>query len=244
MLDEILSRCETFADLPHDRLRGLAAHAAELPVPAGRLVFAHGEAADAVYLVIDGTITVFRDKVGRPMQLLARVGAGELLGELCLFDETTRTASARATTACRLVRLAREPLIELLRLDPNLALRIQNTAARRRSRNSAAALELGQQAEVRIRLRAPVRLRFADGTVIAAELANLSVGGLALNGVPADWASGTAVRFDLLADADALPVDARVAWRLDDTVGLAFVNLAPGHERHVYRLLRRLAEGG
>ncbi len=242
MHDEILVRCETFHGLPPERLRSLAAHCAELPVPAGRLVFAHGEEADAVYLVVDGTITVFRDKVGKPMQLLARVGAGELLGEMCLFDETTRSASARAASECRLLRIARAPLLDLLRLEPSLALRIQNTAARRRSLNSAAALELGQQTEVRIRLRAPVRLRLADGSVVPAELANLSVGGLSIADAPASWVPGTTLRFELLVDHETLPVDGRVAWRNDDAVGIAFVTQAAGHERLIYRLLRRLAE--
>ena len=186
MLDAILARSETFGALSPERLRSLAAHCAEVPVAAGRLVFAHGQAADAVYLVVEGTVTVFRDKVGRAMQLLARLGPGELLGELCLFDETTRTASARAATSCRLLRVAREPLLEVLRAEPQLAVRIQNTAARRRSLNSAAALELGQQSEVRIRLRTPVRLRLDDGRVVSAELANLSLGGLSLDGVPDD----------------------------------------------------------
>jgi hypothetical protein len=175
------------------------------------------------------------------MQLLARVGPGELLGELCLFDEAKRAASARAATACRLLRIAREPLLELLRLEPNLALRIQNAAARRRSRNSAAALELGQQTEVRIRLRTPVRLRLADGRATAAELANLSVGGLSLMGAPADWSPGQEVRFELHVEGDVLQVDGRVAWRNEDAVGIGFSSQAPGHERLIYRLLRRLA---
>src|ERR1041384_5390744 len=110
MLDAILAASETFGDLSRERLRALAAHCAEVPFEEGRLVFAHGEAADAVFLVVEGTVTVFRDKVGRAMQLLARIGPGELLGELCLFDETTRTASARAATDCRPGCPAPQPL--------------------------------------------------------------------------------------------------------------------------------------
>ena len=244
MLDAILADSETFSGLPPERLRSLAAHSAEVPVAAGKLVFAHGDPADAVYLVVEGTVTIFRDKVGRAMQLLARIGPGELLGELCLFDETTRTASARAATGCRLLRLSREPLLEVLRAEPQLAVRIQNTAARRRNLNSAAALELGQQSEVRIRLRAPVRIRLEDGRVVAAELANLSVGGLSLESVPDDWAAGTTVRFELLVDGEALAVDGRIAWRHEGAVGIAFQSQAKGHERFVYRLLRRLGENG
>jgi CRP-like cAMP-binding protein len=244
LLADLLAHCETFADLAPARLASLATHCEEDAVAPGSLVFADGDAADAVFLVLEGSVTVFRDRVGRPLQLLARVGPGELLGELSLFDETKRTASARAATACRLIRIEREPLVELLREEPALALRIQNTAARRRSRNSAAALELGQQSDVRIRLRAPVKLRLADGRVLPAELANLSVGGLALSAAPSVWVPGTSVRFELETEGESLAVDGRVAWRQDDAVGIAFVTKAAGHDRAVYRLLRRLAEPG
>jgi len=242
MLANLLAKSEPFADLEPNLLADLAAHCGELPVGAGRLVFAHGETADAVYLVLEGTVTVFRDKVGSPLQLLARVGPGELLGELSLFDETSRSASARATTECRLVRIPRDPLLNLLRTEPRLALRIQNTAARRRNRNSQASLELGQQAEVRIRLRAHVHIRLEDERMAAAVLDNLSMGGLGLSDAPVEWGPGDAVRFTLIAEGEELPIDGRIAWRQDTSVGIAFLTTSPGHERQVYRLLRRLGE--
>jgi CRP/FNR family cyclic AMP-dependent transcriptional regulator len=239
-----LAAASPFLGLAPERLRDLAAHSVEQSLAEGRLVFAHGDTGDAVYLVLEGTVTLYRDQVGKPMQLLARVGAGELFGELCLFDDEPRTATARTASPCRLLRLAREPFRQLLALEPRVALHVQNTAARRRSSNSAAALQLGQQADLRIRLDAPVRLRFADGTTTSAGLENLSVGGLSLSGTPKEWGRDVVVEFDLVAgDDEPLPVNGRVAWREGDVVGIAFVSQAPGHERHVYRLLRRLAEG-
>jgi CRP-like cAMP-binding protein len=242
MLADLLVRCDTFADLGAERLRALASHSTELTLPAGQLLFTHGEPADAVYLVVEGTLTLARDQVGRPMQLLGRIGAGELIGELCLFDEDKRTGSARASTPCRLLRIEREGLLDLLRSEPAVALRIQNTAARRRNSNSVAALELGQQSEVRIRLHANVRLRLASGREVPAVLANLSVGGLSLEDAPTDWSPAATVRFELVTESEAMQVDGRVAWRRNHSVGIAFLSQAPGHERQIYRLLRRLAE--
>ena len=134
VLDTILAQSETFGGLSPERLRSLAAHCAEVPVEAGRLIFAHGEAADAVYLVVEGTVTVFRDKVGRAMQLLARIGRGELLGELCLFDETTRTASARAATDCRLLVLGGREFNSLLAQFPSIQHAVLHAVAERMAR--------------------------------------------------------------------------------------------------------------
>lgn len=244
MLVELLTATGPFAGLPPERLRELAGHCAELRLPPGRTLFGHGEPADAVYLVLDGSVTVYRDQVGRPLQLLARIGSGDLVGEQCLFDEEKRTATARAATACRLLRIERAPLMRLLADDTHLALRVQNAAARRRSLNAAAALQLGQQSEVRIRLRATARLRLPDGSLAPVEIENLSVGGVSLSGAPPAWMPGVLVQFELLADEEPLPAQARVAWRDGTTVGLAFVDPVPSHERHVYRLLRKLGESG
>lgn len=240
---DLLATAAPFAGADPDRLRDVAAHCAEQALAPGRVLFAHGDPGDAVFLVVEGSLTLYRDQVGRPMQLLARVGPGELLGELCLFDEERRTATARAATECRLLRIEREPLRRLLAAEPRVALHVQNTAARRRSLNSAAALDLGQQSEIRIRLGAPVRLRNPDGTVVTADLENLSLGGLSLSHAPEGWLPGSVVHFDLLADDEPLPVTGRVAWRDGSVVGIAFTGKAPGHERHVYRLLRRLGAG-
>ena len=242
MFLDVIAAAEPFHGVSRDSLRPLASQSAEQTVEAGGLLFSHGDPADAVFLVLDGTVTVYRDQVGKPMQLLARVGPGELLGEMCLFDEDRRSAAARAATTCRLLRLEREPLRRLLAAEPRLAQHIQNTAARRRSLNSAAALQLGQKAEVRIRLRAPARVRLANGTTVPVELENLSIGGLSLRDAPADWTVGVALRFELLADDEPLPVHGRVAWRDGAAVGIAVTDQSPGHELHVYRLLRRLGQ--
>ena len=77
---------------------------------------------------------------------------------------------------------------------------------------------------------------------MAAELSNLSVGGMALTGAPADWVVGNTVRFELRNESEILPVEGRVAWSQEGAIGVAFVTMAAGHERMVYRMLRRLAE--
>ena len=78
MLVELLAVTGPFAGLPADLLRGIAAHGAELRLSSGRTLFSYGDPADAVFLVLDGTVTLYRDQVGRPLQLLARLGSGDL----------------------------------------------------------------------------------------------------------------------------------------------------------------------
>ena len=80
----------------------------------------------------------------------------------------------------------------------------------------------------------------ADGRCRAARLENLSRGGLALSGAPADWNPGKPVGFNLIFDGQELNVTGRIAWRRGDTVGLAFA--APTSNLQIARFSRKLRE--
>lgn len=67
----------------------------------------------------------------------------------------------------------------------------------------------------RVRLRKPGR-RFVDGLLIELSLDGCRISGVA---APAALAPGDAV---VLRVADAAPLDARVRWRRDGTIGLRF----------------------
>src|SRR5690606_22631966 len=66
----------------------------------GELLFAEGDAADAMYVLARGRLTVERG--GAPF---ADAVPGDLIGELALLDRGTRTATAIAAEPCTLWRL-------------------------------------------------------------------------------------------------------------------------------------------
>lgn len=84
-------------------------------VAAGNLIFEAGQPGDCAYLIEVGQV----DILGDDGHVLARIGEGELFGEIALLDSLPRTASVRAVTDCRLVRIDRAQINELLRqTDP------------------------------------------------------------------------------------------------------------------------------
>ena len=65
----------------------------------GEIIVREGEPADCAYIIVSGEVEVHkRNKLGRHV-LVGRVGANEIVGEICLFvDNTHRMATVTAST--------------------------------------------------------------------------------------------------------------------------------------------------
>jgi CRP-like cAMP-binding protein len=62
---------------------------------AGETIFREGEPADDAYLIHAGRVEIVKQAPGGPVRL-ARLGAGEMFGEMGGLDSTPRSATARA----------------------------------------------------------------------------------------------------------------------------------------------------
>ena len=68
------------------------------------ILFTQGDLPDNMYIVKSGQIEVYYSEGDKEVHL-STVGAGELIGELALFDKKDRSASAKATCETSLVVL-------------------------------------------------------------------------------------------------------------------------------------------
>jgi CRP-like cAMP-binding protein len=89
----------------------------------GDLVFQKGSPSRSLLLVEEGRLEVFDLAVGEEV-VLATVGPGGVVGEVGFVDGRPRTHHVRARGACRLRRLSRERLLELVKDDPQLFARL------------------------------------------------------------------------------------------------------------------------
>jgi CRP/FNR family cyclic AMP-dependent transcriptional regulator len=60
----------------------------------GRHVFRQHEIGDAAYIVLDGTISIYRESL-YGLHNLATLGKGAIFGEMALIDDKPRMASAK-----------------------------------------------------------------------------------------------------------------------------------------------------
>src|SRR5437764_88871 len=86
----------------------------------GDIVFAEGDPGDALYVVSEGKVKIFRTSPDGRENMLAVLGPGEMFGELSLFDPGPRTATVAAITDCTLASLAHDALRPWLAGRPEL----------------------------------------------------------------------------------------------------------------------------
>ncbi|MCP5538141.1 MAG: cyclic nucleotide-binding domain-containing protein [Akkermansiaceae bacterium] len=80
-----------------------------LPVQEGQLLIEEGQDQDALYFVISGVLHVHTDKDNK-RTLIARVQAGESLGEINIFDPGTASASVTAKSFSQVWKATREDI--------------------------------------------------------------------------------------------------------------------------------------
>ena len=104
-----------FASLSAETLLPVAAMCSEVSLERGEVLFEAGDIGDALYVLVDGAVEVVKGG-----DVIARLDAGECVGEMAALDYEPRSATVRAAAATHLVRLERNDLMDLLTDYPEL----------------------------------------------------------------------------------------------------------------------------
>jgi CRP-like cAMP-binding protein len=94
-VEDTLSRIELFSEMPRKDLERLAKVVVIKNYPKGQVIVREGDLGIAFYAVSKGAVEVFSDHDGNE-QVFARLHEGDFFGEMALFDNQVRNASARA----------------------------------------------------------------------------------------------------------------------------------------------------
>jgi CRP-like cAMP-binding protein len=122
-----LERVPTIGPLGRAALRILAIGAETRHLNAGDVLFSAGETADGGYVVQAGRFSLQAAEGGNELT----VGPGTLLGEVALFAETTRTATATALEPAAVLCISRPLFIRMLDSFPDAARKLRETLAGR-----------------------------------------------------------------------------------------------------------------
>jgi len=118
-----LTQVQLFKDLPTASLEALVKDAVQLEVPDGERLFNEGDDAVSFFVVIDGTLELFRVREGREVRM-RHVSRGEAFGLFGLFSAQLRAASVRAIGDCTVLEISGERLQALLETDDQLHARL------------------------------------------------------------------------------------------------------------------------
>jgi CRP/FNR family transcriptional regulator, cyclic AMP receptor protein len=93
---DVLRSVELFSTLSPADADALAKLAREEILLKGEVLFRERDPAGTLYLVMSGTIEISKSSPGGHGAPLARLGRGEILGEIAAFDGGPRSATATA----------------------------------------------------------------------------------------------------------------------------------------------------
>jgi CRP-like cAMP-binding protein len=114
----------SFAEIPllceleQDVLQRLITDVALVELDANEVLFHEGDPADAMYVVVEGSVTAMTLPHGEKPIELARLKEGEFFGEIGLMSDQPRQATITAHEPCRLLRFDREVVAILIESDP------------------------------------------------------------------------------------------------------------------------------
>lgn len=90
-------------------------------VPAGTVLIQEGVANEALYIVLNGTLSVSMAALGG--REISTIGCGEVLGEMSFVDDRPPSATVKAIEESVVLAIPRQPLTEKLQQDVLFALR-------------------------------------------------------------------------------------------------------------------------
>jgi CRP/FNR family transcriptional regulator, cyclic AMP receptor protein len=137
---EFLRSIEFFGGFTDEMLNELASTATSGAYHRGDPIFAESDAADHLYIVSSGRIAISNKSIDGRESVLALMGPGDLFGDMALFDDSGRSAGARALETSEVIAVPFEPLRAMFESDARALWNVIRLLARRlREANEAIA---------------------------------------------------------------------------------------------------------
>lgn len=119
-----LRSCQLFTGLPVPDLQNIANVTVIKSLEKNEYLFHEGDPARGFYIVQKGAVNVHRVTAGGKEQVIHVFRAGDSFAEVALASSTGYPADARALVTTQVLLVQKEGILELLKRQPELALRM------------------------------------------------------------------------------------------------------------------------
>jgi CRP-like cAMP-binding protein len=119
-----LKKTALFSSIKTSELRAVASIVEELSFHYGDEIVKENDPGDSAYIIKEGRVKIVKKTPDNQLVKLADLSAGEFFGEMSLFDDEARSATAYAQTPCILLRLMRDDLMDVLTEYPSIAVEL------------------------------------------------------------------------------------------------------------------------
>lgn len=123
-LSDHLGLIPIFSGLNEQELQTIEKYMFFNKVEPGEFVFKEGEKGDYVCFVAAGALDVIKFNQHAQPVVITTLAKGGSIGEMALIDKLTRSASIRACTPTSLIVLTRKGFEMILKLHPDIGIKI------------------------------------------------------------------------------------------------------------------------
>ncbi len=120
-----------FRDLSEAEIREIVGAALPRVYPRGKVLFQHGDKADAFYVILDGLVKVMRHAPDGSEVILGVFGRGNAIAEASVFLEGRYPATAELAAESRLLRISIPHFRQVLLNNAHLAMNMLKAAYHR-----------------------------------------------------------------------------------------------------------------
>jgi CRP/FNR family transcriptional regulator, cyclic AMP receptor protein len=147
----LLHSVPLFGTLSEEDLSEVAAVTVPRHFDAGDVVFREGDRSDTCYMVRSGRVRAVREHSGRRTLTLATFGAGDIFGELAMFEDESRSATIEAMEDTEVCAILGHDMRRLLRAHPEISVKLLGALGRRlRETNDRLARQSFQTVQSRV----------------------------------------------------------------------------------------------
>jgi CRP/FNR family cyclic AMP-dependent transcriptional regulator len=143
---DLLRRIPLFAGIEPARLKLLAYTSDAVTYRPGQVIMRQGDIGDAAYVIIKGDAEVSISSTAGDIPI-ATPRDGAFVGEIAILCDKPRTATVRATSELKALRIRKETFFELLHQFPEMAVEITRLLAERLTDTTADLVKAREQLE-------------------------------------------------------------------------------------------------
>ena len=118
-----LKRIPLYSNMHLEQLRTVAVHLLERNVMPGAAIFREGEFSHELYIIVAGKVEIVQQRASGPLTL-ATLTVGDFFGDIALFGDQPRSASAVAVESTVLLTLSPEHFRQIVLEDPAMSFEI------------------------------------------------------------------------------------------------------------------------
>ncbi len=128
---QFLASVPVFSSLNQKDLEEFALLWTPIQMNKKQILFKKGDSGETIYLIYKGQISMYLHSENGEELMLTTLQKGDLFGELTMFDNSPRTATAKVIEKAELFKMHRDPFLRFIKNHPDVAIAMLTVLGKR-----------------------------------------------------------------------------------------------------------------